>query len=438
MTQETNQFTDNLKKAYEAQSFRQDYLNDFRAKSLEKMLGLSLPNAKHEEWRFVNLKGIFRSDFKPVKDTKSVDVSAFLLPEAAQTTLVFINGEYRPEQSKIGDLPLGTVISTFEHAAEKQIHELETHLGAFQQTEDDIFNAINNTFVDDGVFIYIPKETKIESPIHILNIVTEEVNNALFTSRVLVCADKFSKATLIENFIGLGENDYLTIPVTEISIAEGASIKHYRVQRDSKKAYHVNRIGTHLDKNSHYESYSIHFGAKLSRSDVRANLAGSEADCTLDGLVLISGEQESDTHTVMHHQQPYCTSHQLHKVVVDDKAHSVFNGKIWVDKIAQKTDSFQENRNIILSDFARVDTKPQLEIFADDVKCSHGATIGQMDDEELFYLKSRGLDNTQAKELLMYGFALEVIENLESVTLKKQLSDVVSEFAHRLVETMHV
>jgi len=437
MTQQTNQFTDNLKKAFAAQTFNQDYLTSFREASLEKLAGIPLPTAKNEEWKFVNLKEIFRSEFKPINGTKTVDVSAYLLPESAETTLVFVNGEYRPEQSIVGKLPLGAVIQTFDKAEEKQMHELETHLGAFQTAAEDIFTTINNSFVDNGFFIYVPKETKIESPIYILNIVTREAQNALITSRCLVCADKFSKATLIENFIAIGDAAYLNIPVTELSIAEGASLKHYRVQRDSKKAYHVNRIGTHLEKNSHYESYSIHFGSKFSRSDVRANLAGSEADCTLDGLVLLSDEQESDTHTVMHHQKPHCTSHQLHKVVVDDKSHSVFNGKIWVDKIAQKTDSFQENRNIILSDFARVDTKPQLEIFADDVKCSHGATVGQMDDEELFYLKSRGLNETSAKELLMYGFALEVIENIEIKSLKKQLSDVVSEFAQRLIEPTH-
>lgn len=434
MNTELSNLQASLLKAYENQSFKLDFLKEFRTKAAQKVAELIVPNQRNEEWKFISLKELSRSSFQPTLAHSNVDITPYLLSEAAETTLVFVNSVYRPELSKIGKLPIGARIATFDQADEKQMHELETHLSTFQHPDNDLFAEINGAFTDNGVLVYIPKETKIESPIHILNVTTADAQQGLTTSRVLVCAEKFSKATLVENFIGIGEAEYLSIPVTEIRLDEGASLKHYRIQRESKKAYHINRIGTHLEKNSHYESYTIHFGAKLSRADVRANLAGTEADCTLDGLVLISGNQESDTHTVMHHQQPFCTSHQLHKVVVDDQAHSVFNGKIWVDQIAQKTDSFQENRNIILSDSAKVDTKPQLEIFADDVKCSHGATVGQLDSEELFYLKSRGLNEITARELLMYGFALEVIENIEIDSLKAQLSKEVTQFAHRIAE----
>jgi Fe-S cluster assembly protein SufD len=199
MSQENNTFTESLHKAFASQTFNQDYLNGFRVSAFEKMSGLALPTTRNEEWKFINLKEVYRSAFAPVQKSKTVDISSYLLPEAAETTLVFINGEFRADQSKIGKLPLGAMISTFAEAGEKQIHELETHLGTLHHSNEDVFTLINTAFTDNGVFVYIPKETKLESPIHILNIVTEEAQNGLITPRCLVCADKFSKATLIFN-----------------------------------------------------------------------------------------------------------------------------------------------------------------------------------------------------------------------------------------------
>lgn len=426
-----NPFVEKLQQA----SFSFDFLSDFRSKASSRFSALNYPTTKHEEWRFISLKEVSRTDFAiKAKAAASVDVSSYLLKESVNSTIVFVNGIYQAKLSKVSGLPKGTVVTTFQNADEKQLNEIETYLGSLTFPKDDFFAELNSSLVDDGVLIFIPKETKIESPIHVLHIVTEDSGVCVLAPRCLILAEAFSKATVIEDFVGISSNVYMNIPVTEVHQCEGSVLKHFRIQRESKSAFHFNRIGTSLDKSSDYQSYTIHFGSKLSRADVRADLIGEQANCILDGLVLIDGIQESDTHTVMHHQFPHCTSHQLHKVLVDDEAHSVFNGKIWVDQLAQKTDSFQENRNILLSDVGRINTKPQLEIFADDVRCSHGATIGQLDAEEIFYLKSRGLNEATAKELLMYGYALEVIENIDVESLKKQLSDYVSVFAHTKVE----
>lgn len=429
--QTANPFVEKLQNA----SFQFDFLSDFRSKAAERFAKLDFPTTRNEEWRFINLKEVVRTDFA-VQSKKGIlaEIKSYALEEAKDSTVVFVNGEFRADLSHITNLPKGAIVTTFQAAKEQQLNELETYLGTMTHPKDDFFAELNSSLVDDGVLIYIPKETKLNSPIHIVHVATEEAHLAVLTPRVLILADAFSKGIVIEDFIGLADSTYLSIPVTEVKLCEGANLKHYRIQRESKQAFHFNRIGTQVEQHSDYQSYTIHFGSKLSRADVRADLIGEQSNCILDGLVLINGVQESDTHTVMHHQKPHCTSHQLHKVLVDDKAHSVFNGKIWVDRIAQKTDSFQENRNILLSDVGRVDTKPQLEIFADDVKCSHGATIGQLDKEEVFYLKSRGLDEATSNELLMYGYALEVIENIEVESLKKQLSSYVSEFAHAIAE----
>jgi len=238
-------------------------------------------------------------------------------------------------------------------------------------------------------------------------------------------AEEESDVTIIEEHIGLSENTYMTIPVCEVKAKQKAHIHHVRIQRDNRSALHVSRPIAYVEKNAEYHSYTITLGAKLSRNEPRVVQEDEEVDFTLDGLVLIDGDQIADTHSVMDHRFSHANSHQLHKVVVNGKAHSIFNGKIFVRRDAQKIDSFQENRNLLLSEDGLVNTKPQLEIFADDVLCSHGATIGQLDPEEVFYLQSRGMTEEKAKEVLTYAFALETIENMKVESVHKLLIDEV-------------
>jgi Fe-S cluster assembly protein SufD len=282
------------------------------------------------------------------------------------------------------------------------------------------------------VWIDLPKDVVVDVPIHILfiNASSSPVANA---PRVLVTAGTHARATVIEESVGSEGSVYLNVPVLEFDLQRGAHVTHVKVQRDSKQAFHIGRVGATVARDGHYESYSIQLGSKISRNDVVATQTEEQMFATLDGLVLIGGDQLSDTHTVMDHAKPYGESHQLHKVLVDGNATSVFNGKIFVRKDAQKVNSFQENRNLLMSDDGTVHTKPQLEIFADDVKCSHGATIGQLVPDELFYLKSRGLDDRAARELLTQAFAFEVIENIPVASLRERLGKIVTDYAHHSV-----
>ena len=392
------------------------------------------PTKKDEDWRFTDLKSISRNHFVAVEDAGAVsvgDISNYYLPEATNSRLVFVNGVFDAELSSLTDIPEDVTVGTLaEHGDDEAV---KSHLGKYVNYDDDqdVFAALNDANFSDGVFIHVPKETKVEVPIHILNVFTDSEKPFYATPRVLFVGEPYSKSTVVEEHVGLAENEYLNIPVAEFKMMEGANIHHARIQRDSKKANHISRPMAHLDKFAEYHSYTICLGAKLFRNDPRVVQNDEEVNFTIDGLVLIDGEQIADTHSAIDHRHWHAQSHQLHKVVVNDKAHSIFNGKIFVREDSQKIDSFQENRNLLLSFDGTVHTKPQLEIFSDDVLCSHGATIGHLNEDEVFYLHSRGLTKKKARELLVYAFTLESIENMEVESVHKLLLDEVVKFTSR-------
>jgi Fe-S cluster assembly protein SufD len=409
-------------------------LDKIREQSAEKVKNTRFPTHKDEDWRFTNLKPITRGEnFVPSHseepDYKKKELEQYFIPEAENTRLVFINGKFSENLSSVDDLPDGTVIGNLSELAADGHEIVSEHLNQYAEYEEDIFTYFNGSFFNDGSFVYIPEETKVEAPVHVLNFYTKSDQDYFTTPRTLVVADKFSKSTVIEEHIGLSDNRYLTVPVVELKLFEGANVKHLRIQRDSTNAIHISRPVAHVDKHSKYESYTITLGARLSRNDPKIVATDEEVDFTVDGLVLIDGDQIADTHSVMDHQFAHATSHQLHKCVINGEAHSIFNGKIYVRQGSQKIDSFQENRNLLLSRDGHVNTKPQLEIFADDVVCTHGATIGSFEDEELFYLKSRGLNEEKARELITYGFALETIENIEVESIHQLLLKEVEKFS---------
>lgn len=392
------------------------------------------PTKKDEDWRFTDLKSISRSHFVPVSEAGAVsagDISEYYLPEATNSRLVFVNGEFDAELSSTSDIPENVIVGTLAENADSEI--IEKHLGAYTNYDEDqdVFAALNDANFKDGAFIYVPKETKVEAPIHILNVFTDAEKAFYATPRVLFVGEAYSKSTIVEEHVALVQNEYLNVTVNEFKLFEGAHVHHARIQRDSKKANHISRPIAHLDKYAEYHSYTICLGAKLFRNDPRVVQNDEEVDFTIDGLVLIDGEQIADTHSAIDHRHWHAKSHQLHKVVVNDKAHSIFNGKIFVREDSQKIDSFQENRNLLLSFDGTVHTKPQLEIFSDDVLCSHGATIGHLNEDEVFYLHSRGLTKKKARELLVYAFTLESIENMEVESVHKLLLDEVVKFTSR-------
>lgn len=414
-------------------------LNALRARGIEQLKNRKFPSRKDEDWRFIDLKSITSNKFSNVNNVNAEDVGEVqehYLPESLNSRLVFVNGIFNESLSSVGGLPEGVIVDTISNRADNKA--LIEQLGTITNYDDDVFAPFNDATFEDGTFIYVPKETKIESPIQILNLFTDADKAFYASPRLLFVGEKYSKATIIEQHIGLSDNLYLNVPVTEFRLFEGAHVHHARLQQDSKKASHVSRPIAKIEKHAEYHSYTICLGAKLFRNDPRVIQNAEEVDFTVDGLVLIDGDQISDTHSIMDHRHAHGNSHQLHKCVVNDNAHSIFNGKIFVAQHAQKIDSFQENRNLLLSDDGKVNTKPQLEIFADDVLCSHGATIGQLQDDEVFYLQSRGLTEQKSRELLVYAFALESVESMEVESVERLLLKEVIKYTNRDPEEIMV
>ncbi len=408
-------------------------LAQIRAKEQSRLGLLGHPDSSDEEWRFTNLKPLYRTEFAKLESSDSLHlVDSAEVPESIGSRIVFVNGRIDESLTDISKVSTSARIVRFSNASEEDSAQILGHLNTHMSLDQDAFLALNGALLSDGIWIDVPKNAIIEAPIHILfiNASDSPVANA---PRVLVTAGVHARATVIEESVGVEGAVYLNVPVLEFDLQRGAHITHIKVQRDSRQAFHIGRVGATIARDGHYESYSIQLGSKISRNDVVATQTEEQMFATLDGLVLIGGDQLSDIHTLMDHAKPYGESHQLHKVLVDGSATSVFNGKIFVRQDAQKVNSFQENRNLLLSVDGTVHTKPQLEIFADDVKCSHGATIGQLVPDELFYLKSRGLDDQASRELLTQAFALEVIQNIPVESLRERLGKIVSDYAHQSV-----
>lgn len=433
----TDNFLKDLLQYQDSLNGESKLIDKLRIQGAEEVKSMPMPGSKDEDWRFISLRELYRNKYRLARDLAitTPDISEYFIPESNGARLVFINGSFSEEHSTTEALPEEVIIGNLAGLADQERELLEKHLDQYADFEDDVFTSFNKAFLEDGALIYVPENLTVNTPIQLLNIQTDASEPYFATSRCLVVADKASELTLIEDHVGLGNNAYFNLPVVEVTLEREAYIKHTKIQRDSRKAIHIGRTAAHVKKHANYESYTITLGAKLSRNEPRITQLEEEVEFTVDGLVLIDGDQVSDTHSVMDHRFSHCDSHQLHKCVINGKAHSVFNGKIFVRKDAQKIDSFQENRNLLMSRKGLVNTKPQLEIFADDVVCTHGATVGQLEDDEVFYLKSRGLSEQQAKELLIYAFALETIENITVDSVQDLLVKQVHEFTNRQLDS---
>jgi Fe-S cluster assembly protein SufD len=405
---------------------------------------LGFPTPHHEEWKYTNVaplaKAKFDTAFDKRKDTTTLNISqlqTFTYEEALRSQLVFVNGVYRPELSSVEALPAGVAALDIADALKDEKYQdvIREQLARSADFNENAFTALNTAFLSSGAFLLIPEGVQVESPIHLLFLSDgcDGVPTASFP-RVLIVAERGSTATVIESYTSAGEDAYFTNAVVEINLGEGARLNHYKVQRESAEAYHVATTQASLGRNSSYNSTAITLGARLSRHDINVTLDQEGSECWVDGLYIVGAGQHADTHSLIDHRQPHCTSHQLYKGILDGKSRAVFNGKVFVREGAQQTDAKQTNRNLLLSNEARVDTKPQLEIFADDVKCAHGATVGQLEEEELFYLTSRGLNPDIARNLLTYGFAEEVIEKIKVASIKTQLDGAVLNRLHSGLE----
>jgi Fe-S cluster assembly protein SufD len=350
---------------------------------------------------------------------KPADIERFGFGEPGWNTVVFVNGAYAADLSTTGG---EIVVGSLAHAIDVGNPVVERYLGRIAGFDRHAFTALNTAFAQDGAVIELLPEADVEQPIHVVFVSDGE---SVCHPRNLIVAGRHSRATVVESYVSLRDSTYFTNAVTEVVVGEGAHLDHYKIQRESEQAFHVGTVEARQEANSQFHSFSFAVGGSLARTNIYTALDGDAATCTLNGLYLTDGSQHIDNQTSIEHIAPNCPSHEVYKGVLDGRSHGVFNGKVYVHPEAQKTDGKQSNNNLLLSPQARVDTKPQLEIFADDVKCTHGATVGRLDDVAMFYLNSRGIGPERARTLLTYAFAADVLESIELPVVKTALENVV-------------
>ncbi len=386
---------------------------------------LALPTPRNEEWRFTDLAPLRQIKFagsqrqRLLVNPEAEGFKPLILPEVA-VRLVFMNGGYSPELSAIANLPSGLSVSNLSGQSGAIANYLDQQPGA-----EEVFTTLNTASFTDAAVIWVQRNQELQSPVHLLFISSPGASPCLVSPRCLVVAEPSSSLTLIEEYVTLGVGTDLTNAVTEIWLQDNAQVNHSRIQRQSEADFHVGKTIVSQGRDSRYTCHAVSLGGRISRHNLEVHSTGQQTDTTLNGLTVAAGEQLADTHSEIAFSQPHCTSHQLHKCIVSDRARGVFNGKVSVPKAAQLTNAAQLNRNLLLSPKARIDTKPQLEIVADNVKCSHGATVSQLEAEEVFYLQSRGLDYQSACNLLVEGFAVEMLEPIPSAALRQTLTKLI-------------
>lgn len=398
-------------------------LQEIRDRAAALIHDRTIPSTREEEWRFTDLSGLLSLSLKAAEPSSLSypHIESFLLKEAVNSRLVFVDGVFAPDLSSVDDLPDRVVVSNFAAVAEF-IPGIKNYL-AKQPGAEEVFTALNTASLSDSAIVFVPRNQDVETPIHILYVSTQ--SEAVTYPRALVIAETGSRVTVIEDFVSLTEGAYFTNAVTEIAIAENAEVRHTRVQRDSDAAFHIGKTAVSQARDSRYFCTAVHLGAKVSRHNLEIYQTGEQTETTLNGLTMIDGDRVGDTHSLLSLSKPYGIGNQVNKTIVSDRAHAVFNGRVFVPQAAQQTDARQLSRNLLLSPKARIDTKPQLEIIADNVKCAHGATVSQLEDDEVFYLQSRGIDQDAARKLLTYGFAIEVIDQIPVETLRDRLATYI-------------
>ena len=407
-----------------------DWLLALRRDGLAHFTELGIPTLAHEDWRFTNLAPLTKLPLEPLFETAATpEVAAFLAKQTFTklpgSRLVFVNGRYAAELSVIGELPAGVKVTNLAAALKSDPEFVKAHLGASADTGKNPFTALNQAFFLDGGFVHVPAGLAVAEPVQFIHVSTARKSGDTIQPRNLVVAEANSRLTIVESYVSVVETAYFTNAVTELVAGENATVEFVKYQAESPEAFHIGMMAAHLGRASNVRIHSFALGAKLSRTNIRTNLAGEGLECILNGLYLTRGEQLADHHMIVEHAQPHCASHEYFNGILDGKSKGVFHGRILVREIAQKTDAKQTNKNLLLSDDATADTKPQLEIYADDVKCTHGATIGQLNNESIFYLRSRGIDTDTARRMLIHAFAGEIVERVQCEAAREELDKVV-------------
>src|SRR6266581_2213645 len=396
---------------FEKEARQPSWLFPLRKAGIARFAELGFPTTRHEDWRFTNVTPIAKLPFAHL----------------AGTRLIFVNGQYASGLSTARGLPQGVKAGSLAAALVSESALLEKHLGRYARMEDYAFAALNTAFFLDGAFIHVPAGVAVPEPVQLVFISTVKEAGATTHPRNLIIAEKQSRLTVVESYVCAADAPYFTNAVTEMVVGDDAVVEHVKFQDESRDAFHIATVHGQFGRNSRVSAHSFALGARLSRNNIYAKLAGEGLECILNGLYLTKGEQLADHHMIVEHAKPYCASHEYFNGILDDKSKGVFHGRILVHPVAQKTDAKQTNKNILLSDEATVDTKPQLEIYADDVKCTHGATVGQLNDEAIFYLRSRGIGLETAKQMLIHAFAGEIIDRVKCEPVREELDRLVWE-----------
>lgn len=399
-----------------------NWLAERRRLAIERFSLLGFPSARDEEYKYTPLTVIAKAGFLPAAEDESIgreDLAPAEYEGLDGVRLVFLDGRYRQELSDLSAAPEGVEIASIAAILRQDPARLEGHLTRYADFEDQATTALNTALFEDGAFVRVPDGVRVEQPIHIVFASSASRPDRVSHPRTLIVVGRSAEVSIVETFFGIGGERYWTNQTTEIVAEANARVRHYKAQQEKRNAFHTGRIEILQERAANVVNFSLSFGAALARHDIRATLDDEGGECALDGLYVVSGEQHVDHHTVLDHAKPHCNSHQLYKGVLDGRSRAVFNGKILVRQGAEKTDAIQHNKNLLLSDDAVVDTKPQLEIFNNDVRCTHGATVGQLDSEALFYLRSRGIGREQARSLLTYAFAADALARVELEPLRK-------------------
>jgi Fe-S cluster assembly protein SufD len=399
-----------------------------RQEALQTFRTTGFPTTKHEEWKYTNLKRIVEKVYEQPTTVNTSTVEKYLLPlDGLQANvLVFVNGQYQPSLSNITPQAQVTILPLAE-ALQSHVELIKQHFGKYATHSKDAFVAMNTAFAEQGVFIHVEAKTVATAPIYIQHLTDTRDQNVLVQPRLLVIAERLSELTIVEKFRGLGQKSALNNVVREIIVEDNAHVKHYILQNELPTVSHINHTVVQQASNSLYNNVTVSLNGEIVRNNLDIVIAGQNCESHLLGLYAPTGNTHIDNHTLVDHQQPNSYSNEMYKGLMDGKSVAVFNGKIYVRPHAQKTNAFQSNKNILLSEAASVNTKPQLEIWADDVKCSHGCTTGALDEEPMFYLRSRGVPEKEARALLMFAFVEDILNKITIPSLREHIENLMAE-----------
>ena len=405
------------------------WLRELRREAFARFCEVGLPTTHDEDWRFTNVSAIAQTVFRIARNGRARLSQKELEPHrvaGAACQLVFVNGRFARALSLLNSLPDGVKVSSLAEEISSDPGAIEPLLGRYLDIRRDAFCALNTAFVEDGAYVRIPRGTLVEEPICLLFVSTGDDAPSMSHPRNLIVAEEASQATFVEDYVSLDCGAVFSNTITELVAGDHTVLSHYMIEREHKLAFNISTLRIQQGRSTNVVSHSVLLGGALVRNNVHTVLAGEGGECLINGLFIGNGHQHLDNYMLVEHASPRCGSRQFYNGILDGHAHGVFHGRIIVHKDAQKTDAKQTNRNLLLSDDAQIDTKPQLEIYADDVKCTHGATIGQIEGDALFYLRSRGIDEVSARKLLLFAFASECLDRMKQGPVRRHVEGLIN------------